>query len=327
MTRPKAAICAIRGRKRSMRPPRCEMTTRQLSASGGRGPTRRAHRQAHRQGRALLTPRRRAADRRRPGRSRRHDRAESGDQRRRRQPHHRGWRALACAGASRLWRYHKPPGLITSHRDPQGRPTVFEKVTTQLGYVVSVGRLDFNSEGLLLLTNDGALARELEHPSRGWRRRYRVRVRGIPEERALAALGQGITVEGVRYGPIEAHLDRQNRRMPLTLALAEGRYRRDPHRARASRLSVNASSARPTGAFPGRLRGAKISPKSRRVCFARLGNNGASVRCGFVLAWRGPAGLRPRRHAYAARPEERVREAMSTFCSTAGWRDPRRRPL
>lgn len=133
---------------------------------------------------------------------------------------------LPAPAPARLWRYHKPPGLITSHRDPQGRPTVFEKVTAQLGYVVTVGRLDFNSEGLLLLTNDGALARELEHPSRGWRRRYRVRVRGTPDERALTALEKGVTVEGVRYGPIEAHLDRQNRQNAwLTVALAEGRNR------------------------------------------------------------------------------------------------------
>ena len=133
---------------------------------------------------------------------------------------------LPAPAPARLWRYHKPPGLITSHRDPQGRPTVFEKVTARLGYVVSVGRLDFNSEGLLLLTNDGALARELEHPARGWRRRYRVRVRGVPDERALARLGAGLTVEGVRYRPIEASLDRQNRQNAwLTVSLSEGRYR------------------------------------------------------------------------------------------------------
>ena len=133
---------------------------------------------------------------------------------------------LPASAPARLWRFHKPPGLITSHRDPQGRPTVFDKVSDRLGYVVSVGRLDFNSEGLLLLTNDGALARELEHPSRGWRRRYRVRVRGAPEESALAALGRGITVDGIRYGPIEARLDRQNRQNAwLTVALAEGRNR------------------------------------------------------------------------------------------------------
>jgi len=133
---------------------------------------------------------------------------------------------LPAPAPARLWRYHKPPGLITSHRDPQGRPTVFEKVAERLGYVVSVGRLDFNSEGLLLLTNDGALARELEHPSRGWRRRYRVRVRGVPDESALAALQNGITVDGIRYGPIEARLDRQNRQNAwLTVTLTEGRNR------------------------------------------------------------------------------------------------------
>ena len=133
---------------------------------------------------------------------------------------------LPAAAPAQLWRYHKPPGLITSHLDPQGRSTVFGKVADRLGYVISVGRLDFNSEGLLLLTNDGALARELEHPARGWRRRYRVRVRGAPEERALAALARGITVDGVRYRSIEARLDRQNRRNAwLTVSLAEGRYR------------------------------------------------------------------------------------------------------
>ena len=134
--------------------------------------------------------------------------------------------ALPAPAPARLWRYHKPPGLITSHRDPQGRPTVFGKVAERLGYVVSVGRLDFNSEGLLLLTNDGELARELEHPSRGWRRRYRVRVRGVPDESALAALGRGITVDGIRYGPIEARLDRQNRQNAwITVSLTEGRKR------------------------------------------------------------------------------------------------------
>ena len=133
---------------------------------------------------------------------------------------------LPAPAPARLWRYHKPPGVITSHRDPQGRPTVFDKVTDRLGYVVSVGRLDFNSEGLLLLTNDGALARELEHPSRGWRRRYRVRVRGTPDESALAALEKGISVDGTRYGPIQARLDRQNRQNAwLTVSLAEGRNR------------------------------------------------------------------------------------------------------
>ena len=127
---------------------------------------------------------------------------------------------------SRLWRYHKPAGLMTTHRDPEGRPTVFEQLPPQLPRVVSVGRLDLNSEGLLLLTNDGELARRLELPSTGWVRRYRVRVHGRPDERALAALARGVTVEGVRYGPIEAGLDAvKGDNAWLTVALREGRNR------------------------------------------------------------------------------------------------------
>ncbi|MBV9783969.1 MAG: rRNA pseudouridine synthase [Acidisphaera sp.] len=126
----------------------------------------------------------------------------------------------------RLWRYHKPDGLMTTHRDPQGRPTVFDKLKETLPRVVSVGRLDLNSEGLLLLTNDGGLARQLELPETGWIRRYRVRVHGAPDERALAALAQGVTVGGVRYGPIEAGLDaRKGANAWLSVALREGRNR------------------------------------------------------------------------------------------------------
>ena len=85
----------------------------------------------------------------------------------------------------RLWRYHKPPGLVTTHSDPQGRPTVFERLPEELGRVISVGRLDLSSEGLLLLTNDGGLSRRLELPATGWTRRYRVRAHGAVEEAAL----------------------------------------------------------------------------------------------------------------------------------------------
>lgn len=130
------------------------------------------------------------------------------------------------AEPSALWRYHKPPGLITTHRDPEGRPTVFDALPKDLGRVISIGRLDFNSEGLLLLTNDGALARALELPSTGWVRRYRVRVFGHPDPAALAALKDGVTVEGVRYGPIEASIDSaKGDNAWLTVALAEGRNR------------------------------------------------------------------------------------------------------
>ena len=127
---------------------------------------------------------------------------------------------------TRLWRYHKPAGLVTTHRDPQGRATVFERLPPELPRVVSVGRLDLNSEGLLLLTNDGGLARRLELPSTGWLRRYRARVHGAVDERALAALAGGVTVEGVRYGPIEAGLDsRKGENAWLTLSLREGKNR------------------------------------------------------------------------------------------------------
>jgi len=129
-------------------------------------------------------------------------------------------------GRARLWRYHKPAGLVTTHRDPEGRPTVFEKLPKELPRVVSVGRLDLNSEGLLLLTNDGALARRLELPANGWLRRYRVRVFGYPEPARLAALARGVTVEGVRYGPVEAGLDAvKGDNAWLTVALREGRNR------------------------------------------------------------------------------------------------------
>jgi 23S rRNA pseudouridine2605 synthase len=135
-------------------------------------------------------------------------------------------RVVDAPDRTRLWRYHKPDGLVTTHHDPQGRPTVFEKLPPGLPRVVSVGRLDLTSEGLLLLTNDGALARRLELPSNGWVRRYRVRVHGVPDEAALAGLARGVTIEGVRYGPIEAGLDsRQGANAWLTVSLREGRNR------------------------------------------------------------------------------------------------------
>ncbi len=135
-------------------------------------------------------------------------------------------RVVEAPERSRLFRYHKPPGLVTTHRDPQGRPTVFEKLPPGLPRLISVGRLDLASEGLLLLTNDGELARRLELPSTGWTRRYRVRVFGMPDERELAKLAQGVVVDGIAYGPIEAGLDaKKGDNAWLTVALREGRNR------------------------------------------------------------------------------------------------------
>lgn len=126
----------------------------------------------------------------------------------------------------RLWCYHKPPGLITSHADPRGRPTVFERLPGSLPRVVSVGRLDLNSEGLLLLTNDGALARVLELPTTGWTRRYRVRVFGAVDEDRLAALEGGLALGKVRYGPVHARLDsRRGGNAWLAVSLTEGKNR------------------------------------------------------------------------------------------------------
>ena len=133
---------------------------------------------------------------------------------------------LPVAEPVRLWRYHKPRGLVTTHRDPQGRPTVFEKLPPEMPRVVSVGRLDFNTEGLLLLTNDGALARHLELPATGWLRRYRVRAHGRVAQASLDKLKDGIEVEGVRYGPIEAILDKdQGANVWLSIGLREGKNR------------------------------------------------------------------------------------------------------
>ena len=127
---------------------------------------------------------------------------------------------------TRVWRYHKPDGLVTTHKDPEGRPTVFDKLRSQLPRVVSVGRLDLTSEGLLLLTNDGGLARRLELPATGWIRRYRVRVFGVPNEAALKSLARGVTVEGIRYGPIDAAVDSiKGDNTWLSVSLREGRNR------------------------------------------------------------------------------------------------------
>jgi len=115
---------------------------------------------------------------------------------------------LAEPDPARLWRYHKPSGLVTTHRDPKGRPTVFAALPKTLPRVVSVGRLDFNSEGLLLLTNDGEIARRLELPAAGWPRKYRARLFGKVNQSELDKLAEGITIEGVKYGPIVADLER-----------------------------------------------------------------------------------------------------------------------
>jgi 23S rRNA pseudouridine2605 synthase len=127
---------------------------------------------------------------------------------------------------TRLWRYHKPDGLVTTHKDPEGRPTVFDHLPAELPRAISVGRLDLTSEGLLLLTNDGALSRQLELPATGWLRRYRVRVHGGVDPTKLERLADGIRIDGEQFGPIEAKVDSHQRANTwLSVSLREGKNR------------------------------------------------------------------------------------------------------
>ena len=133
---------------------------------------------------------------------------------------------LPARERTRLWLYHKPRGLVTTARDPQGRPTVFAALPSDVPRLVAVGRLDINTEGLLLLTNDGGLARTLELPSTGWLRRYRVRAHGVVEPTALDSLRHGVTIDGVHYGSVEADLERvQGANAWLMVGLREGKNR------------------------------------------------------------------------------------------------------
>lgn len=135
-------------------------------------------------------------------------------------------RQIGDAPATRLWRYHKPSGLVTSHRDEQGRDTIFQHLPSDMPRVISVGRLDLNSEGLLLLTNDGALSRHLELPATGWSRQYRVRAFGRVGDGMIRLLAKGVTVEGVHYGPIKVEVERQQgSNVWLKMTLHEGKNR------------------------------------------------------------------------------------------------------
>ncbi|KAA1178283.1 pseudouridine synthase [Rhizobium tropici] len=141
---------------------------------------------------------------------------------------------------TRLWLYHKPAGLVTTNADPEGRPTVFDNLPEELPRVLSIGRLDINTEGLLLLTNDGGLARVLELPTTGWLRRYRVRAHGEIDQEALDKLKEGIAVDGVLYGSIDATLDRtQGSNVWITMGLREGKNREIKNVLGALGLEVN----------------------------------------------------------------------------------------
>lgn len=129
---------------------------------------------------------------------------------------------------ARLWCYHKPAGLVTTHKDPAGRPTVFDNLPKNLPRVVSVGRLDLNSEGLLLLTTDGELARSLELPSRGWKRKYRVRIHGKMTPQIISRLQKGVTIDGIRYAPTIVEIEpnqAQGSNQWILVTLTEGKNR------------------------------------------------------------------------------------------------------
>ena len=141
---------------------------------------------------------------------------------------------------ARLWLYHKPTGLVTTDRDDKGRETIYDALPDDMPRVMSVGRLDINSEGLLLLTNDGGVKRKLELPSTGWLRRYRVRVNGRPTDDTLEPLRRGITADGENFQPMQVTLDRQQGANAwLTIGLREGKNREIRRALAELDLSVN----------------------------------------------------------------------------------------
>lgn len=183
-------------------------------------------------------------------------------------------RPLRAAEPTRLWRYHKPRGLICAERDPRGRPSVFDALPDTMPRVVSIGRLDIASEGLLLLTNDGDLARRLELPSTGWLRRYRVRAFGRASDEALAALAKGVTIDGIAYGPVLASLDRQKGDNAwFTIGLREGKNREVRRLMEHMGLTVNRLIRTAFGPFQlGNLAAGAVAEVPAKVLADQLGD-------------------------------------------------------
>ena len=173
----------------------------------------------------------------------------------------------------RLWRFHKTTGLVTTTRDPEGRPTVFQKLPPNLPRLNAVGRLDINTEGLLLMTNDGGLKRFFELPSTGWLRRYRVRAFGSADPARLADLKNGIEIDGVRYRSIDAELERkQGGNVWMTVALREGKNREIKRVLEHLDLKVNRLIRLSFGPFQlGNLEAGKVEEVPRRVLRQQLG--------------------------------------------------------
>ncbi len=184
-------------------------------------------------------------------------------------------RPVGAVQPTRVWRYHKPSGLVTTHRDPAGRATVFQHLPESMPRVISVGRLDLTSEGLLLLTNDGELARRLELPANGWIRRYRARAFGRVEQAELDQLRDGITVEGVRYGPIEAKLERgAGANSWINVSITEGKNREVRRVLDALGLKVNRLIRTAYGPFQlGALEPGAVEEIPRKVLKEQLGKD------------------------------------------------------
>ncbi|WP_164658088.1 pseudouridine synthase [Tropicibacter sp. Alg240-R139] len=174
---------------------------------------------------------------------------------------------------ARLWLYHKPTGLVTTDRDEKGRTTIYDELPEDMPRVMSVGRLDLNSEGLLLLTNDGGVKRKLELPSTGWVRKYRVRVNGRPTEDQFAPLRKGLTVDGERFQPMTVSLDRQQGANAwLTVAIREGKNREIRRAMEEIGLSVNRLLRVSYGPFQlGQLKAGEVEEIRRRVLRDQLG--------------------------------------------------------
>ncbi len=172
----------------------------------------------------------------------------------------------------RVWRYYKPVGLVTSESDEKGRETVFDKLPENMPRVLSVGRLDLNSEGLLLLTNDGGFKRTLELPSTGWLRKYRVRVNGSPVESMLEPLRQGIVVDGEKFQPMTVTMDRQQGANAwLTVGIREGKNREIRRAMEAVGLTVNRLIRVSYGPFQlGDLKPGEVAPIPPKVFWDQL---------------------------------------------------------
>ena len=180
---------------------------------------------------------------------------------------------IAAAEPARLWLYHKPAGLVTTNRDEKDRETIFDAMPEDLPRVMSVGRLDINSEGLLLLTNDGGVKRKLELPSTGWLRRYRVRVNGRPTEDTFAPLRNGVIVDGEKFQPMQITLDRQQGANAwLTVGLREGKNREIRRAMQDIGLNVNRLIRVSYGPFQlGDLKQGDVEEVRRKVMRDQLG--------------------------------------------------------